>query len=1108
VSDYRPVDSSARILATWGRDPLDRRKPAWRSRGRRIACTIGFLLALLTRAPALPEPAQAIAGDEWPQYRHDIQRSGRASAPFATGSDGRLHLQWAYSLGERVEVEVEPIVAAGKVFVGAMNGTMTALNSIDGSVAWTFNTGPIAHTAAYADGRVFFGDLDGYVYALDAQHGALLWKVQTGGPVYAAPAVVNDTVYIGSTAGRFFAFDAANGTERWHYPPGDARLPTAFTGAAALAPDGSRVYVGNEDLIARALDAASGALLWHRQLTGVGMRSSYPVVADSGTVVIFITTKPGVQSYLPTEAYPDVAPGNDPAATWNTYYQRYPERRTTFFLDAASGAELWESATRRYVPLPIPYWGLLAPVLDDRGNAWFPTPGGASGDGFGAYALDHDSRLVRVALDSGVATQAAVREAFQMRPDENGRATMAGNAYLTTISEDLGVYAPDRTSKAELFGNGFASHMDPLAPLPSQHLWRYGGSVAMGGVPGASPPVVAAGTVYYISYGWLFALGPIDQGKDPSGTQPIAFPAHDARAHLLTYPRAGGPSLEEIQTELEQRVADLVALGPQAPFARFEQAGGKMQDEISGFQLFGTTGERIWILSQALPFVSPALRPRVLAYLHDLAQNDLFNPDQYAYRLDCLIFGQAGVASGPSCTASDSIVAAWYADNELLTGERLYAMAAYSEATNDWSLVGANWEFIKGLFGLFTSAYDPALGFCRFNKWHVGKLGLASQIGAAAGMLRMATYRGDTATSAQAQTLLDNLLATRIRLAHYVRDQYDAGAITPLPLRIDPDGVPNRDDIFKYNDIGELIPLNGDRDRATDPRQLTWYDGDQAVIHSSAGFMHYAALTGYSPLYPELAERLRRDLLPEMRRYVQTYEINAPWWWMSDLAHHTTSGGEHLWHSPTLAHDLFQTKAWVLREDWDTLRQQLPLPMSINPRYDLYRLHNLATLLARSAPDLSHSTLGAHPSAPQTGSTTTLTFTLRNMGGPLTDATTLTVRLPPELQYVVGSGRASLGEFIQSGSTIVWSGNPAYAREVTISFGARVQSDAIRAAIVDGRLDAGVAGMLYRRVVIIINGYTVWVPLYMRVGPDLTGTGCNSFTPRRPRPRYQPTTQR
>ncbi|MEO7911062.1 MAG: PQQ-binding-like beta-propeller repeat protein [Roseiflexaceae bacterium] len=907
--------------------------------------TAGTRASIAPVATAQIHTGAATSAGDWPQYRHDLQRSGRAGAALQRGTDGALHLQWAYSFGERVEVEVEPIVAAGKVFVGAMNGTMTALNSTDGSVAWQFTqAGPIPHSAAYADGRLFFGSLDGAVYALDAVSGALIWQVQTGGPVYAAPAVANNTIYIGSTAGRFFALDAASGTERWHYPSGAARLATAFTGAAALSPDLSRLYIGNEDMAARALDAANGALIWQRQLTGVGMRSTYPVIADDGATVIFVTSKPGVQSYVPTEQYPEVAPEADPIATWNTYYQAHPERRATFFLDAANGTERWNPSNQRYLPLPLPYWGLLEPVLDSNNNAWFPTPSGAGGQ-FGAHTLDHDSRLIRIALTDGTATQVAIRDAFQLRNDENGRATFAGTDYLTTISEDLGVYATTANAKATLFGNGFGSHMDPLAPLPSKNLWRYGGTIAMGGVPGASPPVVTHGLVFYLSYGWLFALGPANQGKDPTGSSPIAFPARDARAHILTYPRANAPRFTALQAELEQRIIDLIAAGDRLPFAKFEQAGGLMQDEISGFQLFGTTGERIWIVAQALPLLPPGLRAQATAYLKTLAQQELFDPNQYVYRRDCLVYGQAGIKSDADCDTAKGIVATWFADNQLLTGERLYAMAAYSEATGDWSLVDANWSLIKTMFAQFTDAYDPALGFCRFEKWHVGKLGLASQIGAAAGMLRIATHRGDSALITQAQTLLDNLLATRVRLAHYTRDRYDAGALTPLPLRIDADGVPNRDDIFQYNDVGELLPLNGDRDRTSDTRQLNWYDRSDASIHSSAGFMHYAALVGYSPLYPELAERLWRDLLPETQQYVQTYEINAPWWWMSDLAHNTTAGGEHLWASPSLAHDLFQTKAWVVRENWSTLAHQLPLPTSINPRYDLYRLHNLSTLL-------------------------------------------------------------------------------------------------------------------------------------------------------------------
>ena len=121
----------------------------------------------------------------WSQYRHDAQRSGRADTGLPVAANAELHLQWAYSFGERVEVEVEPIVADGKIFVGAMNGVMSAINGSDGSLAWSFQAGPIPHSAAYANNRLFFGSLDGRIYALDASTGKQLWSVDTGRPVYA-----------------------------------------------------------------------------------------------------------------------------------------------------------------------------------------------------------------------------------------------------------------------------------------------------------------------------------------------------------------------------------------------------------------------------------------------------------------------------------------------------------------------------------------------------------------------------------------------------------------------------------------------------------------------------------------------------------------------------------------------------------------------------------------------------------------------------------------------------------------------------------------------------------------------------------------------------------
>lgn len=1049
-------------------------------RAARMIVLLFIITQLFVFFPGLTfaaHPQQSTA--TWAQYRHDAQRSGRADTALPVSANAKLHLQWAYSFGERVEIEVEPIVADGKIFVGAMNGVMSAINGSDGSLAWSFQAGPIPHSAAYANNRLFFGSLDGRIYALDASTGKQLWSVDTGRPVYAAPAIANNTVYIGSSSGRFYALDVSTGAQRWVFPA-DGSSVWAFTGAAALSPDGQRVYVGNEDLHARAFQADTGSLVWDKKLLGVGMRAVHPVVADNGNVVIFQTTKPGMQSYLPTENYPNTSLDANPASTWNSYYQRFPVRRASFFLNTANGNELWDAATERFVPLPLPYWGMLAPVLDNSGNAWMPVSGGGQGANIGAESLNHDTRLVRVALDSGIATQVAARDSFQMRPDENGRATMAGDAYVTTISEDMGAYRIASNQKQMLFVSPvdhFDSHMDPLGPLPSKHIWRYGGVVAMGGVPSASSAVVVGDRVYYISFGWLFALGTSDKGKDPTPNVPLKFTARDARANVFTYPRSITPDISALQAELDLRVADMVAAGAQPPYARFEQAGIQMTDEISRFQIFGTIGEKMWVLSQALRFISPEHKSQTLVYMRQLAEQELFHPDSYKYEIKCLIYGQEGVKQGDVCRATDQIIASWQATNDLLIGENLYAMAAYSESSGDWSLVNQRWSLIKSLFKSYTDSWDSTLGFAKFPKWRVGKLGLASQIGAAAGVLRMAQHQGDAATTQQAQTMLDNLLSTRVRLSHYVQDRYADGTETPKSISIDPDGVPNRKDIFVYNDNGELIPIEGDRNSTTDMRQLNWYDGTTANYHSATGFMHYAALVGYSPLYPELAERLKRDLLPETRRYVQSYEINAPWWWMADLAHHTSAGGEHLWHSASLSHDMFQTKALVLDEDWSTLARQLPEPMSINPRYDLYRLHNLATLLALGAPNLQHSTFSVFPVAPRQGIDTRIVFSLRNTGGPTDEPMSVVLSLPSELKILSNSSQASQGSLSVSGSTVSWNGSLATANEVAIELRVVPQIREVRIVRVTAAVNAGQYGQLNFSQSIILNGYTIALPL-------------------------------
>ncbi len=79
------------------------------------------------------------------------------------------------------------------------------------------------------------------------------------------PAVVGDTVYIGSCSGRFYAFDRRAGDVRWSYDTSQDGPPANFHGDALAA--GELIVVGSD--VPRPVDSASGQVYAFEQATGV-----------------------------------------------------------------------------------------------------------------------------------------------------------------------------------------------------------------------------------------------------------------------------------------------------------------------------------------------------------------------------------------------------------------------------------------------------------------------------------------------------------------------------------------------------------------------------------------------------------------------------------------------------------------------------------------------------------------------------------------------------------------------------------------------------------------------------------------------------------------------
>jgi quinohemoprotein ethanol dehydrogenase len=132
------------------------------------------------------------AGDDWDNPGGDWAGSHFSRLTDITPANvGELGLAWEYDLGTARVQEATPVVIDGVMYTsGNLGGSMRSTPR-PGEELWTFepevdmqanrsaccdqaNRGVQVH-----DGKVFVGALDGWLYALDARTGAVAWKVDT-----------------------------------------------------------------------------------------------------------------------------------------------------------------------------------------------------------------------------------------------------------------------------------------------------------------------------------------------------------------------------------------------------------------------------------------------------------------------------------------------------------------------------------------------------------------------------------------------------------------------------------------------------------------------------------------------------------------------------------------------------------------------------------------------------------------------------------------------------------------------------------------------------------------------------------------------------------------
>jgi outer membrane protein assembly factor BamB len=281
---------------------------------------LGALLPLVIGGPAATQdPAQG----DWTIYRGDPGLSGIAACELPA----ELELFWSYDCGE--PVVSSPVVRGGRVYVGAD---------------------------------------DGKLHAIDFESGAAVWSFATEDMIEAPPLVRGELVYVGSTDGHLYAVDAESGEERWRF-----RGEDKFVGSANwLAPEGElpgRVVAGCYDNRLYCLDAESGEKLWSYEtdnyINGTPAVTGGRVVFGGCDAVLHVvdgrTGEAAARVDLGAECY---VAGSTAAVDGRAYLGHYGNAFVCF--DLASGEEVWRLEDERHAFFSAPAVGAERVVFGGR----------------------------------------------------------------------------------------------------------------------------------------------------------------------------------------------------------------------------------------------------------------------------------------------------------------------------------------------------------------------------------------------------------------------------------------------------------------------------------------------------------------------------------------------------------------------------------------------------------------------------------------------------------------------------------------------------------------------------------------------------------------------
>tara|TARA_R110002110_G_scaffold14698_1_gene67663 strand:+ start:90698 stop:92806 length:2109 start_codon:yes stop_codon:yes gene_type:complete len=205
------------------------------------ACMIVALGVMQGNADEQQASVPPAPDTQWRLHGNDVgeQRHSRLQQINADNVD-ELGLAWSFDMYTRRGVEATPLMVDGTLYVTGSWSMVYALDAKSGALRWFYNPevdrsflakgccDAVNRGVAYADGKIFVGAYDGRLVALDADDGSVVWDVQTTDrqqsyTITGAPRIAGNNVVIGNggaelgVRGYVTAYDIDTGKQSWRF---------------------------------------------------------------------------------------------------------------------------------------------------------------------------------------------------------------------------------------------------------------------------------------------------------------------------------------------------------------------------------------------------------------------------------------------------------------------------------------------------------------------------------------------------------------------------------------------------------------------------------------------------------------------------------------------------------------------------------------------------------------------------------------------------------------------------------------------------------------------------------------------------------------------------